>query len=259
MSNLKIRQGDWVVVCDGAKALILENVGDDKLPNLKTREVHEQNAPRPTSRGPMRRGARSTRSAPAQRDGADRLARAGRTAVPHRSGGRLDAAVTAGDTKSIIMVAPPRALGVMRQAYSRACATRCAPRSTRISSGCRCTRSRRSSRRDHRSPPSGRSRPSSAEDREGGRGARGERRAHEPARVRGARPPLSAAGMSSWRCRRSGRRSRTSARRATPRSPACCGCARPRAGRGSAGAVVPAHRARAELTIGHLCRETRPD
>ena len=31
---------------------------------------------------------------------------------------RLDAAVTAGETKSLVMVAPPRALGVLRQAYS---------------------------------------------------------------------------------------------------------------------------------------------
>ncbi len=31
---------------------------------------------------------------------------------------RLDAAVTAGETKSLIVVAPPRALGMLRQAYS---------------------------------------------------------------------------------------------------------------------------------------------
>ena len=31
---------------------------------------------------------------------------------------RLDAAVTAGETKSLVMVAPPRALGVLRPAYS---------------------------------------------------------------------------------------------------------------------------------------------
>ena len=28
MHNLRIHNGDWVVVCDGAKALILENAGD---------------------------------------------------------------------------------------------------------------------------------------------------------------------------------------------------------------------------------------
>ena len=41
MQKLKIRQGDWVVVCDGKKALVLENIGDEKFLNLKTREVRE--------------------------------------------------------------------------------------------------------------------------------------------------------------------------------------------------------------------------
>ena len=36
MSAFLIRHGEWVVVCDGAKALVLENVGDVKFPNLKT-------------------------------------------------------------------------------------------------------------------------------------------------------------------------------------------------------------------------------
>ena len=33
MSKLLIQQGEWVVVCDGAKALVLENAGDAKFPN----------------------------------------------------------------------------------------------------------------------------------------------------------------------------------------------------------------------------------
>ena len=41
---LTINEGEWVVVCDGAKALILENAGDTKFPNLKTREVLEHKA-----------------------------------------------------------------------------------------------------------------------------------------------------------------------------------------------------------------------
>jgi len=41
MLKLKIRQGDWVIVCDGKKALVLENAGDEKFLNLKTREVFE--------------------------------------------------------------------------------------------------------------------------------------------------------------------------------------------------------------------------
>ena len=36
----------------------------------------------------------------------------------HKLAGHLDAAVNAGEAKSLIIVAPPRALGVLRQAYS---------------------------------------------------------------------------------------------------------------------------------------------
>ncbi len=42
MAKLKIAQGDWVLVCDGSKALVLENDGDDRFPNLQTRNVYEQ-------------------------------------------------------------------------------------------------------------------------------------------------------------------------------------------------------------------------
>ena len=45
---IKIDQDEWVVVCDGSKALFLQNAGDAKFPNLQTREVMEQAVP-PTS------------------------------------------------------------------------------------------------------------------------------------------------------------------------------------------------------------------
>jgi protein required for attachment to host cells len=41
MTKMKIGKGDWIVVCDGRKALILENLGDRLFPNLHTKEVHE--------------------------------------------------------------------------------------------------------------------------------------------------------------------------------------------------------------------------
>ena len=45
MNKIKIGTGDWIVVCDGRKALILENRGDRMFPNLHTREVREQPDP----------------------------------------------------------------------------------------------------------------------------------------------------------------------------------------------------------------------
>ena len=65
MAILKIRSGDWVVVCDGAKALILQNAGDGMHPNLKTREVYGQ---------PDAKTHDQFDRFPPQRDGADGLA-----------------------------------------------------------------------------------------------------------------------------------------------------------------------------------------
>ena len=42
MPELRIDNGDWIVVCDGAKALLLENAGTRVNLNLKTKEVYEQ-------------------------------------------------------------------------------------------------------------------------------------------------------------------------------------------------------------------------
>jgi protein required for attachment to host cells len=117
MTNIRIHNGDWVVVCDGAKALILENAGDAISPNLKTREVHEQADPRTHEQGtdaPGRSinsiGAR--RSAMEQTDWHDQAEQRFLVELAKR----LDAAVAAGETKALILVAPPRALGVIRQA-----------------------------------------------------------------------------------------------------------------------------------------------
>jgi protein required for attachment to host cells len=119
MTKLKIGQGDWVVVCDGTKALILENVGDEKFPNLQTKEVFEQDNPRTHEQGTDAPGRSiqsvgSARSAMEQTDWHEQAERAFLSDLA----GRLDAAIGAGDTKSLFMVAPPRALGIIRQSYS---------------------------------------------------------------------------------------------------------------------------------------------
>ena len=119
MSKLKIAKGEWIVVCDGAKALVLENVGDEKYPNLRTREVREQphasthelgvDAP-----GRAQSSVGGVRSAVDQTDWHDQEEQRFLKELV----ARLDAAVTAGQLKSMVVVAPPRALGVIRQAYS---------------------------------------------------------------------------------------------------------------------------------------------
>src|SRR3954462_11664538 len=101
MHNLRIHRGDWVVVCDGAKALILENAGDAVALNLKTKEVHAQTDEKTSEQGtdaPGRSinsvGAR--RSAMEQTDWHDQAEQ--RFLVDLAK--KLDVAVTEGEKKS---------------------------------------------------------------------------------------------------------------------------------------------------------------
>ena len=119
MDSLKILRGDWVIVCDGKKALLLENVGDAVHPSLRTREVHQHADEKTHEQGSDAPGRAissvgEVRSALDQTDWHDQAERAFLADLA----GRLDAAVTSGKAKALIMVAPPRALGVLRRAYS---------------------------------------------------------------------------------------------------------------------------------------------
>ena len=121
MSGVLIHHGEWVVVCDGAKALVLENTGDFKFPNLKMREVFEQKDLATHELGSDRPGRTHSsvgagRSAVAQADWHDQAEQAFLSHLAKH----LDAEVAAGKVKSLIMVAPPRALGMMREAYGHA-------------------------------------------------------------------------------------------------------------------------------------------
>lgn len=119
MSALSIHEGEWVVVCDGAKALILENVGDAKFPNLKTRDVYEQESVATRDLGTDKPGRSHSsighgRSAVAQTDWHDQAEHDFLAGLVKK----LDAAVERHQVKSLIVVAPPRALGMIRPLYS---------------------------------------------------------------------------------------------------------------------------------------------
>jgi protein required for attachment to host cells len=121
MSELLIHRGEWVVVCDGAKALILENIGDAKFPNLKTLEHFEQKslATHEIGSGAPGRSHSSLghgRSSVEQTDWHDQAEQAFLAKLIKH----LETALTAGKVTSMIVVAPPRALGVLRPAYSHA-------------------------------------------------------------------------------------------------------------------------------------------
>ena len=119
MTKIQIPHDAIVFVGDGRKALFLRNEGDEKFPNLKTERVfldhnpptHEQGTDKP---GRSYSSVGHGRSAVEQTD----LHEQEEHKFLHKLLAHLDAEINAGRAKSLILIAPPRALGVLRQAYS---------------------------------------------------------------------------------------------------------------------------------------------
>jgi len=121
MDQIKINAGDWVVVCDGRKALILENVGDAMFPNLHTKETCEHPLTRTSAQGSdapgrVHQSVGPARSAVEQTDWHNQEERAFLTELASR----LQVALRNGETRALIVVAAPRALGMLRELYSPA-------------------------------------------------------------------------------------------------------------------------------------------
>jgi len=121
MNKMRIDKGDWLVVCDGRKALILENLGDEMYPNLHTREVREQSNPSTAAQGTdapgrLHASVGGARSSAEQTDWHDEAERTFLRSLAER----LDTALSDGETSGLTMVASPRALGMIRTDYSDA-------------------------------------------------------------------------------------------------------------------------------------------
>lgn len=120
MTKHSFNTGDWIVVCDGAKALILENKGDEKFPNFETVSVREQENP-PTSEqgveppGRVHASAGTHRSAMEQTDWHDRAEQEFLTGLI----ADLNHTAEQGKIQALTIVAAPRALGMMRPHYSK--------------------------------------------------------------------------------------------------------------------------------------------
>lgn len=121
MPKIAIAPDDWVVVCDGRKWLIFENKGDAAQPNLVLREERTEENPPTREQGSDRPGRAyasvgSGRSAVGQTDWHDQAERDFLTALA----ARLDKAAQAGEVRGIVLVASPRALGMIRPQLSAA-------------------------------------------------------------------------------------------------------------------------------------------
>jgi protein required for attachment to host cells len=121
MEKIEVKAGDWVVVCDGRKALILENQGDEKFPNLRTRDSYEHENPRTHEQGTDKPGRIQQSAAPGgsaveQTDWHDQSEQEFLKSLASR----LDKELQKDGARSLIIVAAPRALGMLRPEYSHA-------------------------------------------------------------------------------------------------------------------------------------------
>lgn len=119
MEHFRLPWRTWLLVCDGAKALIFQNDGDAELPNLAVVEhmaqdqplTHELGADRP---GRVFQSHGAAHSAVEQTDWHAQNEAAFLTRVAER----LDQAQEERKFKHLVVAAPPRALGVLRQKLS---------------------------------------------------------------------------------------------------------------------------------------------
>jgi protein required for attachment to host cells len=117
----RIKAGDWVVVCDGRKALILRNAGDHVFLNLRLEESHEDFDLSTIEQGGggggrVHESTAMGRRSLAHADWHDQNERE----FLHGLARRLDRALAGGEVSAIIIIAAPRALGMLREAYSPA-------------------------------------------------------------------------------------------------------------------------------------------
>lgn len=111
----------YVLVCDGAKALMLQNAGDALQPRLTT--VAAFTEPQPPSRelgtdrpGRLHASSGAARSATEETD----LHEQAEADFLTRLAGALDQVVREQEVRNLLLVAPPKALGLLRGKLSPA-------------------------------------------------------------------------------------------------------------------------------------------
>jgi len=117
---MKLKTGQWVVVVDGAKGLVLTNEGTALEPSLRVVRSYNQDNPRTSELG-RDRPTRTYESTNARRSAGETpdLHQRAEDEFVTRIVGELEADVSAGSFKEMVVVAPPVALGAIRKAIGK--------------------------------------------------------------------------------------------------------------------------------------------
>jgi protein required for attachment to host cells len=121
LKNVRIPWGAWVVVCDGQKALFLHNDGDAELLNLKPVEVLAETHASTTELGTDKPGRTFQSHGPGRGAvEAPDYHTAAEVDFLRKVAAIIDTAASEGKTKHLVLIAPPKALGIVREALTPA-------------------------------------------------------------------------------------------------------------------------------------------
>ena len=121
MAKNYLEHSTWVLICDGGKAILAENAGDAEAPNLRVRETFENPDPPTREQGtdkPGRKfaGVGEARSATEPTDFHTLAEEDFLKRIAHR----VESDIGKRRIKNLIVVAPPKAIGVLRREFSPA-------------------------------------------------------------------------------------------------------------------------------------------
>ena len=120
MAHLRVGNGDWVLVGDGKKALLLENHGDAELLDLRRRSVRAQENPPTAEQGTDKPGRSFSSASPGRSsyESTDWHA-LGEARFATELATEINRAAHAQEFRRLIVIAPPKALGDLRAAFSK--------------------------------------------------------------------------------------------------------------------------------------------
>ena len=121
MPESLLRNGTWIAICAGLKALLLENKGDREFPKLETRQVFKQENPATHVQGsaPPGRAFSPTGGGRSAIEESDFHDLAEQDFLRHFAG-TLDHSIGEHKIRALVLIAPARALGMVRPHLSAA-------------------------------------------------------------------------------------------------------------------------------------------
>jgi protein required for attachment to host cells len=120
MAQLRVGNGDWILVGDGRKALLLANHGDAGLLDLRRLSVRMQDNPRTSEQGTDKPGRTFSSASPGRSsyESTD-WHNLEETHFAIELASEINRAAHAQEFKRLIVVAPPKVLGELRREFSQ--------------------------------------------------------------------------------------------------------------------------------------------